>query len=999
MTLLQFVADLGRRGIELWAEGDALRFSAPPDVMTPELRAGIGARKAEVMAFLRQRAVGVAAPIRRVPRDGGLPLSYAQLRLWFLAQLQPGSAFYNLPAARRLRGPLDAGALERALGQVVRRHEALRTVFRAGEGDEPVQVILAPPERFALRVEDLSALDAGAREDDAARIARRDAEEPFDLARGPLFRATLVRHAPGDHLLLVCMHHVVGDGWSTGVLFRELGALYAAEACGVPAALPGLEVQYADYAAWQREHLRGEVLEGHLAFWKERLAGAPTLLELPTDRPRPAVQGFRGALLSTLFPRELGDGLNALARREGATLYAVLLAAFQVLVSRYARQADVVVGTPIAGRTRAEVEGLIGFFVNTLATRAGLHDDPPFRQHLARVREELMEAYARQEVPFEKLVEELRPERSLSHAPVFQVLFILQENDGDDLRLEGVEVEAWQPDSGTAKFDLTLAVAESARGMRVWLEYNTELFDAATAQRVVEHFRTLLYGVVDDPGRRVSRLPLATRAELETIAAWNATDTPYGSGVCLDRLVAAQAARTPDRPALVFRGETLTYAGLEGRVVRLARHLRALGVGPGVLAGICAERTPDMVVALIAVLRAGGAYVPLDPAYPAERLDYMLRDSGAPVLLTQRPLLGLLPHGGARVVLLDEPLPDDGEGGGGTFPDVHPDELGYVIYTSGSTGRPKGVAMSRRPLRNLMAWQGGDWTGPAAARTAQYAPLSFDASFQEVFSTLQEGGTLLLVPADVRSDLGRFARWIVEERVERVFLPFVALQHVAEAALAQGIVPAALREAQTAGEQLRVTEPIRRWMGQMPGCSLANHYGPSETHVVTALTLPAGGAAEWPALPTIGRPIANTQCHVLEPGGVQAPPGVPGELYLGGENVARGYLGRPGLTAEKFVPDPFAGVPGARMYRSGDLARWKADGEIEFLGRVDQQVKVRGFRVEPGEVEAALETHPAVARAVVVSMGDGGSGERRLVGYVLADGAARAPAAGELRAY
>ncbi|MET0397551.1 MAG: amino acid adenylation domain-containing protein, partial [Longimicrobiaceae bacterium] len=949
---------------------------------------------------LRRAGLPALPPVVPVERGGPLPLSFAQERLWFLDRLEPGSAFYNIPAALRLGGALDGPAMERALGEIVRRHEVLRTVFTEAQGS-PVQTV-APPGAWVLPVEDLSHLGEAERDAEAARRAAADAARPFDLAAGPLFRAELLRLAEDDHVLLLCMHHAVGDAWSLDVLFRELSALYGAFREGAESPLPELPVQYADHAAWQRRVLHGEALEQQLAWWRERMADAPALLELPTDRPRPALQTYRGASERIDLPADLLERLQALGRSEGATLFMVLLGAFQVLLAKYAGSEDVVVGSPIAGRTRGEVEGLIGLFLNTLVLRVELAGEPTFREALRRVREATLGAYEHQEVPFERLVEELQPERSLSHAPLFQAMFVLQEPAGAGGGLPGLELRRVSAAGTTSKFDLTLALARHPGGLAGSLEYATDLFDRATARRMLAHFARVLEQVAADADAPVSALELLDGAERRTVVEeWNRTDAGYPAGLCVHHLVEAQAERTPDAVAVVSGEAELTYRELDRRADALARRLAALGVGPDDRVALSLERGQGAMVALLGILKAGGAYVPLDPSYPAERLAYMLEDAAPRVLLTERSLADRLPSDGLRVVLLDDAdSTEDSAPVAGRSPS--PDNLAYVVFTSGSTGRPKGVAMPHRPLVNLLAWQQRGWRAPAAAATLQFAPASFDVSFQEIFSCWAAGGRVVLIPDGLRYDPAGLLDTLERAGVERLFMPSVALQHLAETADARGLVPSRLREVVTAGEQLRVTEPLRRWLGAV-GAPLHNQYGPSETHVATALVL-EGDPAAWPLLPAIGAPIANTRCYVLDGALRPAPVGVPGELYLGGVCLARGYLGRPELTAERFLPDPFS-AEGGRLYRTGDRARWLPGGALEFLGRADEQVKLRGFRIEPGEVEAALEAGPRVREAVVVVREDV-PGERRLVAYVVPeDGAAvdaaalRAQLAGRLPEY
>ncbi|MEW5928741.1 MAG: non-ribosomal peptide synthase/polyketide synthase [Gemmatimonadota bacterium] len=945
--------------------------------------------------LLREGRTAQAPPLVPAPRSEAPPLSFAQQRLWFMAQLDPGSPAYNMPYALRLRGALDAAALGRSLTEIVRRHESLRTRFPAVDGRPVQRVDPAGPVRPALV--DLGGLPPEERGSTLRELAAAEALRPFDLAAGPLLRSTLARLDEEDHAVLLTLHHVVSDGWSTGVLVRELSELYAACSEGCEPSLPELPVQYADYAAWQRAWLAGDVLEAQLAFWREKLKDAPPALELPTDRPRPSVPGDRAGRVDLRLAAETARALRALSREGGATLYMTLLAGLQLLLARWSGQDDVVVGTPVANRTRLETEGLIGFFANTLALRTDLSGDPTVRGLLGRVRREVLEAQAHQDLPFDRLVEELQPERSLQHSPLFQVLFVFHAGEPAPPAMGALAAEPLPlpPGAESARFDLQLTLAESGGEVKGALSYRAELWDAATAERMAGHLRLLLEGMAADPERRVSRLELLPPAERQRLEEWSHAAADYPAGRCVHELFAERAARTPDAPAVVHAGGTLTYGELDRGSSRLAHHLRGLGVRPDTRVGLCLERGPEMMVAVLGVLKAGGAYVPVDPAYPAERVAYMLADSAAPVLLTLRGLAGGLPASGARVVCLDA---DAGEIGlrsaeapeSGTLPD----NLAYVVYTSGSTGRPKGVAMTHRPLVNLLAWQEREWKHPSAAATLQFTTLSFDVSFQEVFSCWLSGGRLVLVSEDERRDLAAVLDRLDGDGVERLFLPYVALQHLAELAVERGTAPRRLREVQTAGEQLRVTEPIRR-LFTATGATLSNQYGPSETHVATAHVL-EGPPGAWPLLPGIGRPVDNARCYVLDRGLEPAPVGVPGELYLGGVCLARGYLDRPELTADRFAPDPFGG-PGARAYRTGDRARWLADGTLEFMGRLDDQVKVRGFRIEPAEVEAALEAHPGVREAAVVVREDA-PGDRRLVGYVVPAPGARVLAA-ELRAH
>ncbi|HEX2081440.1 MAG TPA: amino acid adenylation domain-containing protein, partial [Longimicrobium sp.] len=917
-------------------------------------------------------------PIVAVERGGPLPLSSAQERLWFLHRLQPESAVYNVPAALRLDGALDAEALERALGGLVRRHEALRTTFRELDG-APVQVV-APFAGFHLPVEDLTPLDQAAREEVAARRTAEDAARPFDLQAGPLFRASLLRLGAEEHVLLLCMHHVVCDEWSLGVLFPELAALYAAFRDGVASPLPEPAVQYADYAAWEREQLGGGVLDAQLAYWKTALAGAPALLELPADRPRPAAQTYRGARERFELPAALLERLEALARAEGATLYMVLLGAFQALLARTTGSDDVVVGSPMAGRARRELEDVVGFFVNTLALRTDLSGDPSFREVLRRVRAVTLGAYEHQDLPFERVVEAVQPERSLGHSPLVQVMFVQQDAGRAGGGLEGLQLRRLEVEgSETSKFDLTLFVEPHPDGIRGAVEYGTDLFDRATIQRMAGHLARVLEQVAADADLRLSALELLGEAERRTVVdEWNRTDADFPAESCIHHLVEAQAARTPDAAAVVFEAESLTCRELNARANRLARHLVRLGVGPEVRVGLCMERSLEMVVSLLGVLKAGGAYVPLDPGLPTERLEGMLADAAISVLLVQERFRALLPVAAAvTVVAVDGDAAEIAvesaenlEGGAG------PGSLAYVIYTSGSTGRPKGVMNQHGGVVNRLCWMQAEYGLGADDVVLQKTPFSFDVSVWEFFWPLQRGATLVMARPDGHRDPAYLTDVIEREGVTTLHFVPSMLQPFLETA--DPARCATLRRVICSGEALPPAA-VARFHARFPSTvSLYNLYGPTEAAVDVSHWPCARG--ESAAVVPIGRPVWNTRLYVLDAGLHPSPVGVPGELYIGGVQVARGYQDRPGLTAERFVPDPFASSPGARLYRTGDLARWRGDGALEYLGRLDNQVKVRGFRIELGEIEAVLRRHPSVRDCAVVALADAAGG--RLAAYV-----------------
>ncbi|HEU4559432.1 MAG TPA: amino acid adenylation domain-containing protein, partial [Longimicrobium sp.] len=939
------------------------------DKLSPE-------RQALLQRILRQKAAEAREPDAIHPRgsDAPAPLSFAQERLWFLDRLEPGSATYNIPAALRLTGALDARALERALGEIVRRHEALRTVF-AEVGGSPVQVT-APFDAFVLPVEDLSALGEADREAAVRGRADEEARRPFDLSAGPLFRTALLRLGADEHVLLLSMHHIVSDGWSMGVLNRELSALYEAYREGRESPLSELPVQYADYAVWQREQLAGDALDRQLSYWKEQLAGAPELLELPTDHPRPAVQTYRGATVPVELSPELLERLQTLGRSEGATLYMTLLGAFQVLLSKYGGGEDVVVGSDNAGRTHREVEGLIGFFINTLVLRTDLGGDPSFREVLGRVREATLGAYKNQEVPFGRVVAALQPERSLSHSPLFQVMFTLQNAGGGGGAFSGLKIKGLGAAMENAKFDLSLTLIETAQGLRGTLEYSTDLFERGTIVRMRGHLARVLEQVAADPDVRLSRLALAGPEErARVVVEWNRTERPFPREACIHQLFQAQAGRTPNAVALVWGAEELTYRELDVRANRLAHHLAGLGVGPESRVGVRVERSVENVVATLAVLKAGGCCVPVDTSYPAERMALMLADSAVRVLLSD----GEIAAGSEiHVIRLDQVAEVLAAG-----PD-HPPQanvwagnLAYVFYTSGSTGRPKGVMMAHREVVQYAACLPETMPLGPGDRVAQASNASFDAAVFEIWGALFHGATLVGIDRDVLLSARLLGQALREQGITHLYQTAALFnQHVRE----QVDVYASLRQLVFGAEAVG-TEGVRQMLRFGKPARVLHEYGPTEATVWCTLEEVEEVAADAPTV-SIGCPIPNARAYVLDPAGEPLPVGVPGDLCIGGDGVVRGYLGRPGLTAERFVPDPFAAEPGGRMYRPGDRARWKAEGKLEFLGRLDDQVKIRGFRIEPGEVEAAMAAYPGVREARVM-MREDQPGDKRLVAYVV----------------
>jgi amino acid adenylation domain-containing protein len=920
-------------------------------------------------------------PIEPAPRGDRLPLSFAQQRLWFLEQMGGMGGTYHIPMRRRLRGPLDRGALVRALDTIVARHEALRTVIARVDG-EPEQRVTPADAGFHLVEHDLGgAADAPA---ELGRWMADEADAPFDLERGPLIRGRLIRLADDDHVLLLTMHHIVSDGWSMGVMTRELGALYAAFSRAEPDPLPPLPVQSADYAAWQRRWLTGDVLREQADYWTRTLSGAPELLALPTDRPRPAEQDFRGAALELELDEPLTAALAALSRRHGTTLFMTLLAGWAAVLSRLSGQEDVVIGTPSANRGRAEIEGLIGFFVNTLALRVDLSGAPDVAGLLERVKEAALGAQQHQDIPFEQVVELMQPARSMGHTPLFQAMFTWQNAAQGGMEMPGLELGevGGARKEVSAKFDLSLTMWQAGGRIRGTVEYATALFDPETVERHAGYLRAVLGAMAAAEAQRVDRIELLSGAERHRVLQeWNATDAEYPAGSCVHERFQAQVERTPGAVAVVSGEERLTYAQLNARANRLAHHLRGLGVGPDARVALCVERGPAMVVGLLAILKAGGAYVPLDPGSPRERLEHMLRDSAPLTVLTQARIRDRVDGAGVPVLSLDEDAgrwaaesegnPERGELG--------PEHLAYIIYTSGSTGVPKGVMVEHRNVCHQVAAVQSAYGLTERDRCLQFASVTFDASVEEIFGALLTGAALVLrddawlaAPADFWSRCR-------EHGVTVVDLPTRFWQLLADEPAAA--VPACVRLVVIGGEAVDAAS-LAAWFrrdGHRP--RLLNTYGPTETTVNATVREMADDPARWRS---IGRPVANARVYVLDGERRPVPVGVAGELYVGGAGVARGYLHRPELTAERFVEDPFCGRPGARMYRTGDLVRWLPDGSLEFLGRNDFQVKIRGFRVELGEIEARLAEHPGVRQAVVLARQDV-PGQQRLVAYYAGD--------------
>jgi amino acid adenylation domain-containing protein len=915
-------------------------------------------------------AVGVQFPrLQKRARGAELPLSYAQQRLWFLDQLEPGNAFYNIAAAVRLSGRLDHGALRASFQELVRRHEALRTRFSSVAG-EAVQLIAESVELEWEEI-DLRGLAAGEQERERARLTQEKAQAPFDLAEGPLLRLSLLQLGDEEQVLLLVMHHIISDGWSLGVLMREVATLYQSYCEGKAGSLPELAIQYADYASWQREWLTEEVLAGQLEYWREQLAGVPALLELPSDRPRPALQSYQGATESIELGTELSAALQALSQREGVTLFTTLLAAFQTLLARYSGQKEIVVGSPIANRRHVETEELVGCFVNTLVLRSQLADNPRFSELLQRTWAVVIGAHAHQDVPFEKLVEALQPERDLSRAPLFQVMFVLQNASTGSIKLPGLELSLLPSDSGTARFDLTLSLAETADGLTGMLEYNTDLFERERMERLLGHFKELLAAVVRAPAERVFELPLMGAAERrQVLHEWNETERGYEAVGGMHELFERQVERSGTAVAVRCGAAQLSYTELNERANQVAHQLLALGVTAETRVGLLLGRKLELLVSLLGVLKAGGAYVPLDPAYPEQRLRYMLADAGVQVLLTETQWQERVTvAAGVEVVLVGAEAQREYERHNPAVA-VAAENLAYVIYTSGSTGAPKGVAIRHGSAVTLLQWAQAEFGAEALQAVLAATSINFDLSVFELLAPLSGGGTVVLVENALElATLAEREQLTLLNTVPSAMTELVRLR----------AIPAAVQVINLAGEALS-RSLVEEIYAQAPQAAVVNLYGPTED---TTYSTWERVRQEPGAVVRIGRPLAETRVYVVGEQWQPAPLGVWGELYLGGGGLARGYLGRAELTAEKFVPDPFSGQVGARLYRTGDVARYGADGRLEYQGRKDQQVKLRGYRIELGEVETHLRRQAGVqAAAVVVS--ERAEGERQLVAYVVA---------------
>lgn len=990
MNTFEFLSYLRSLDIQVFIDGQTLHCNAPEGTLTPTLYTEIQERKAEIITFLDKISTTNAESTNLVPlpRNRPFPLSFAQQRLWFLNQLIPDNAFYNVPSALRVIGSLNLEALEQTFAEILRRHEALRTTFVMLE--QAVQII-SPTLKIPIKVLDLQSLPDAKREAQALYLITEEAQRPFNLATGPLLRVTLLRLQETEHILLLNLHHIVSDGWSIGVLIRELAAFYEAISTASPPPLPALPIQYADFAYWQRQWLQQAGKDGctplqtQLNYWRQQLDGI-SFLNLPTDRIRAANQTYRGATQFLQLSESLSESLEALSKSEGVTLFMTLLAAFQILLNRYTQQEDITVGTPIANRNRSEIEPLIGFFVNSLVLRTNLSGNPTFLEVLSRVKEVALGAYAHQDLPFEKLVEELHPERNLSQNPLFQVVFAVQNAPMAALELQGLTLSPLQfVDTGATRFDLEFHLWERSKsnalgshreGINGFVVYSTDLFEQTTIQRMLEHFQTLLVNIVANPQTKIAALEILTASERhQLLVEWNNTERAYSKKLCVQQLFEAQVEQTPNAVALVFATEQITYKELNKRSNKLAYYLQKNGVISESLVGLCVERSIEMVVGMLGILKAGGAYVPLDPHYPTERLRCLIEDTKMPVVLTSQKWRSCLGQHNSQVICFDNfDITQEIE----TNPicKITTDNLAYIIYTSGTMGKPKGVEIEHKSLLNLLFWHQQTFSVSPIDRVSQIAGVAFDACTWEIFPYLTNGASIYFPNEEIKFSAELLRDWLVSNAITISFLP----TPLAEKALLLDWSNTALRFLLTGGDKLH-----RYPVGEHPFI-IVNNYGPTENTVVTTSGIISINSGEKfsniPSTPTIGRPINNTKVYILDKYLQPVPIGVVGELYIAGDGIARGYLNSPDLTAQQFIDNPFSNQQHARLYKTGDLVRYQSDGKIEFLGRLDQQVKIRGYRIELGEIESLLNQHPGVQQTVVITHEDR-LGEKRLIAYVV----------------
>ncbi|AKE63592.1 Siderophore biosynthesis non-ribosomal peptide synthetase module [Microcystis aeruginosa NIES-2549] len=975
MKVAEFLSYLNSLDIKLWLEEEKLKYQAPQGVMTPEIKQEIGTRKPEILTFLRSATTPskpVESVIDPVARTEDLPLSFAQQRMWFLYQMDRQNPAYNEALTIRLTGRLNIDILEQTINAIIQRHESLRTTFPVVEG-KPIQKI-APSLKIKLLVVNLKDIP----QEQIDKQIIEELQKPFDLTQSPLLRCTLFDLGYENYILVNVFHHIIIDGWSKGILFKELSKFYQALLSNSTVDLPELAIQYADFAVWQRQWLQGKILENQLNYWKKQLTAAPPLLELPTDKPRPATPNFRGHSISFQIDSELTEKLKLLSQKSGVTLFMTLLAALNTLLFRYSGQDDILIGTPTANRNRQEIEPLIGFFVNTLVLRNSLEGNPTFSGLLQQARNVVLEAYANQDVPFEQVVDGLEIERSLSYNPLFQVMFAMQNAPLNALELPNLKAQYLAVENQRIKFDLSLVLEEIETEKGAYLEgfweYDSDLFTPERINRMVGHFQTLLKGIVANPQQTIGELPLLTESEeQQLLVEWNQTQTSYPDHYCIHQLFEAWVEQTPDAIAVIDGEKSLTYEQLNQKANQLAYYLQNLGVKNEDLVGICIERSVLMIIGLLGILKAGAAYIPLDPNYPSERLAYMLEDSAVSVLLTQENLVHTLPNYLGTIFCLDQD---------GKILDHHPQDnplhpmtsenLAYVIYTSGSTGKPKGVLIQHQSLLNLVSWHQNAFNITTIDRVTQLAGIAFDASVWEIWPHLTAGACLAIVPQDLLTSPNQLQEWLIAQKITVSFLP---------TPLAETLIPldwspnCPLRLMLTGGDKLNDFPPT-----SIP-FTLVNNYGPTENTVVTTSVKITPDLLTEKA-PPIGRPISNTQVYILDQYQQPVPIGIPGELYIGGSGLAKGYLNRPELTDSKFIANPLSQKLSDRLYKTGDLVRYGNDGQIEFIGRIDDQVKIRGFRIELGEIETILNQHPQVKEAIIIAREDQ-PGVKRLCAYVI----------------
>ena len=993
-TIDEFLSDLTNLDIKLWLESIdeiRLRCNAPKGALTTEIRAELAERKAEVIDFLQQSTLEINSTcdsITLIQRNQDLPVSFAQSRLWFLDRLEGASATYNIPVSLRLFGSLNVTALEMAVREIVRRHEVLRTSFKL-VNDAPVQAI-ASDTTIAIPVIDLQHLPEPEQSEQVKQLAIAESQQAFDLSVATLLRVTLLRLSETSHVLLIAMHHIISDGWSMGVFIDELSELYRSFCAGESAHLPSLPIQYADFACWQRQWLSGDVLQKQLNFWKELLAAAPPLLELPTDRPRPSIQTFAGSFVEFPLDRGLSQQLNRLSQQSSATLFMTMFAAFATLLSRYSGQDDIVIGSPIANRNRSEVEPLIGFFVNTLALRVKLQENPTFCELLELVKEMTLGAYEHQDLPFEKLVEELQPERSLSYSPLFQVMFEMENTPSGKLELPGLQIEPLELENINAKFDLTLSIQSLESGLVCGWEYKTDLFDRSTIERLAVNFQTLLTSIVANPQQQVNRLPLLSAIEQQQLVEeWNQTQTDYPLDKCFPQLFEAQVVKTPDAIAVSFGDRHLTYQQLNIRANQWARHLVELGVGAETIVALVSDRDPDFLTAMLAVFKAGGAYLPLNPHHPAERIQQVLSQSQVSLILTSSSWTSMLAaianslnnspqlidfHQLNTEYYSSENLPVR----------CSSSNLAYVIYTSGSTGKPKGAMLEHQGMLNHLYAKVKDLGLTTHDIVAQTAAQTFDISIWQFLIPLLVGARVEIVSTETAADPAQLLSFVEHQHISILeIVPSLLRAILQNIELSTTPPQLALRWLLLTGETLP-PQLCREWLKYYPHIPTINAYGPTEcSDDVTHYPIDRAPALEILNLP-IGRPVANTQLFILDNQLQPVPIGVAGELYVGGTGVGRGYLGDPVLTQQAFIANPFTSTTSARLYKTGDKARYLPDGNIEFLGRIDYQVKIRGFRIELGEIEAVLTQHPDIQAVTVIDREDK-PGNRYLAAYIVSN--------------